>query len=341
MQYISELASIKQLLDFLADMPGPDIISAQSAQEREPDLTKPPGSLGKLEYITEWLATWQGRYPPNIETVAVRVFAGNHGVVDRGVSAYPADVTAQMVANFKAGGAAINQICASSGAELQVIEIDLDRPTQDFTIEPAMDETEFLYAIKCGLDAVPKHADLLCIGEMGIGNTTSAAAICMALFGGTAQDWTGPGTGVTGNSYQTKVRTVSDAVQFHSEHLTNGLVTLQILGGRELAGMIGAIIAARINRIPVLLDGFVTGAAAAALEAAQPDALSHCIAAHVSTEPGHRRLLEKIEKPPLLDLGMRLGEASGAALAIGIIKAAVSCHTKMATFSQAGVSNKV
>ncbi len=341
MDNIPKPTSIKQLLDVLADLPGPDIISAQSAKKREPDLTKPPGSLGKLEYITEWLATWQGHYPPHIETVAVRVFAGNHGVVSRGVSAYPADVTAQMVANFKAGGAAINQICGSSGAELQVIEIDLDRPTRDFTSEPAMDETEFLSAIKCGLDSVPKHADLLCIGEMGIGNTTSAAAICLALFKGEAQNWAGPGTGVTGNSYETKVRTVCDAVQFHHKNLTNGLSTLQILGGRELAGMAGAIIAARINRIPVLLDGFVAGAAAAALRATNPDALNHCVAAHVSTEPGHRLLLEKLEKPPLLDLGMRLGEASGAALAINIVKAAVSCHLKMATFSEAGVSNKV
>ena len=333
--------TINQLRDLLDNLPRPDKKSAETARKREPLLTKPPGSLGRLEEITQWLAAWQGRYPPTIENVSVRVFAGNHGVVALGVSAYPSDVTTQMIANFKTGGAAINQLCSLANAELQVIDIDLNRPTRDFTKAPAMDEIDFLNAIKYGIESVPDGVHLLCLGEMGIGNTTSAAAICLSLFGGEATDWTGPGTGVQGAAYELKVSTVANAVSRHAAYTADGLAVLQRLGGREIAAIAGAIIGARIKRIPIVLDGFVAGAAASALKRVHPGALDHCIAGHVSAEPGHRLLLEKISKPPLLDLKMRLGEASGAALAINIIKAAVSCHSGMATFNEAGVSNKV
>lgn len=335
-----KLTDMTVLRAILANLPGPDTAARDAAEAREPELTKPPGSLGRLEEITHWLAAWQGRHPPRADNIAVRVFAGNHGVVARGVSAYPAEVTAQMVGNFEAGRAAVNQLSAAAGADLRVIALDLDTPTADFSKQPAMTEGAFLDAVGRGMDAVPEDTDLLCVGEMGIGNTTSAAALCMGLFGGDAKDWTGPGTGVTGDAYDIKVKVVGDAVRHHAPHLANGLKALQRLGGRELAAIAGAIIAARLNRVPVLLDGFMAGAAAAALKTAAPDALDHCLAAHVSAEPGHRLLLENLAMSPLLDLNMRLGEASGAALAASIVKAAAACHNGMATFAEAGVTDK-
>ncbi|MEK9726108.1 MAG: nicotinate-nucleotide--dimethylbenzimidazole phosphoribosyltransferase, partial [Rhodospirillaceae bacterium] len=239
-----------------------------------------------------------------------------------------------------AGGAAVNQLCKAAGASLDVIALNLDNPTADFTAEPAMTVDGFLAAVAAGMAAVPDDADLLCVGEMGIGNTTSAAALCMGLYGGDARDWTGTGTGVAGDAYEIKVKVVHDAVRHHAPHLADGLKALQRLGGRELAAIAGAVVKARYARVPVLLDGYMAGAAAAALKTAQPDALDHCLAAHVSAEPGHAMLLQALGMRPLLNLDMRLGEASGAALAINIVKAACACHTGMATFAEAGVTNK-
>ncbi len=333
---LETLADVRHLL---AGLPGPDQTAAAAARTREPQLTKPPGALGRLEEISEWLAAWQGRHPPGLERVAVRVFAGNHGVVARGVSAFPAEVTVQMVANFEAGGAAVNQLCRAVDAELVVVALDLERPTADFTQAPAMTEAEFVDAFRRGMAAVPNDADLLCVGEMGIGNTTSAAALANALHGGAAADWTGPGTGVAGSALDAKARVVGEAVALHGD-ATDGLDVLRRLGGRELAAMAGAITQARLTQTPVLLDGYVCAAAAAALAAQTPGALDHCLAAHVSAEPGHRRLLAALDKPPLLDLDMRLGEASGAALAVSLVRAAAECHRGMATFADAGVSDK-
>jgi nicotinate-nucleotide--dimethylbenzimidazole phosphoribosyltransferase len=213
-------------------------------------------------------------------------------------------------------------------------------PTRDITEEPAMDEAECAATIAYGMEAIAGGADLLCLGEMGIGNTTIAAAICHGLYGGGAEDWTGPGTGVDPEGMKRKVAAVKRAVDVHREWLADPLQVLRRLGGRELAAMVGAIVAARHERVPVVLDGYVVTAAAAILHALDPRTLDHCIAGHCSAEPAHRKLLEKIGKPPLLDLGMRLGEGSGAALAAGLIKAAAQTHAGMATFASAGVSNK-
>ncbi len=268
------------------------------------------------------------------------VFAGNHGITTQGVSAFPAEVTVQMVANFSAGGAAINQLSGVAGAELDVIALDLETPTADFSQEPALDDAGLHAALNAGADAVGDGCDALCIGEMGIGNTTSAAAICHALFGGTAEDWVGPGTGVEGSALDTKIKVVGDSVAKHGIDPKDGLAVLQTFGGRELAAMAGAIVAARQTRTPVILDGYVCGAAAAALHAIDPGLLGHCVAGHVSAEPGHQRLLDRLGKAALLNLNMRLGEASGAAVALNILKCAVACHTGMATFAEAGVSDK-
>lgn len=333
-------SSQADILALLAGLPGPDRAALEKSNAREPQLTKPPGALGRLEEIAAWMAAWQGRHPARLETPRCVVFAGNHGVAARGVSAFPSEVTAQMVANFKRGGAAINQLCWASGAELSVIALDLDRPTGDFSAGPAMDEAEFVEAFNQGMGSVKDGTDLLAVGEMGIANTTAAAAVAHALFGGEAADWTGPGTGVHGSALNHKAAVVGEAVAFHKPAITDPIDALRRLGGRELAAMAGAVLAARLKRIPVLLDGYVSTAAAAPLHVAHPQALDHCLVAHASAEPAHRALCAKLGKVPLLDLGMRLGEASGAALAVGIVKSALACHNGMATFAEAMVSGK-
>jgi nicotinate-nucleotide--dimethylbenzimidazole phosphoribosyltransferase len=326
--------------DLLQQMPAADLEAVAKVKARDQQLTKPPGALGRLEDITEWLAAWQQRAVPRVENPVVAVFAGNHGVVAQGVAAYPQAVTAQMVANFQADGAAVNQICKTFDLGLKVFELALEVPTQDITLEPAMSEKDCAATMAYGMEAIANGCDLLCIGEMGIGNTTIAAALAHALFGGAAKDWVGPGTGVDDAGLQRKADAIAKAVTLHQNHLNDPLEILRRLGGRELAAMAGAILGARLNRVPVLIDGYVASAAAAVLYKAHPAALDHCMAAHVSAEPAHRMLLKHLGKTPLLDLGMRLGEASGAALAAGIVKAAVNCHNNMATFASAGVSDK-
>ncbi|NQW00967.1 MAG: nicotinate-nucleotide--dimethylbenzimidazole phosphoribosyltransferase [Rhodospirillales bacterium] len=334
------ISSLDDLRAQLRQLPGPDNQALEKANAREPQLTKPPGSLGRLEQLAAWLSAWQGTHPPRMERPRARVFAGNHGVVGKGVSAYPSEVTQQMVYGFEAGTAAINQLCKTFDIELQVVALDLDRPTADFTQAAALTEAEFVDAFNAGMDAVPAETDLICLGEMGIGNTTSAAAICHALYGGHAADWTGAGTGVAGAAMDIKIAVVGDGVTRHQAAIHDGIDALRHLGGRELVAIAGAIVAARQNRVPVMIDGFISSAAAAALEASQPGALDHCQIAHASAEKGHRQLLEVLNKQPLLDLGMRLGEGSGAALAVGLVRAAVDCHRGMATFAEAGVSDK-
>jgi nicotinate-nucleotide--dimethylbenzimidazole phosphoribosyltransferase len=321
-------------------MPKADVESAALAKAHEAQLTKPPGSLGRLENISEWMSTWQGNHPPKAQRIVVAVFAGNHGVVAQGVAAYPQAVTQQMVANFQSGGAAVNQICKSFDLGLKVFELALELPTADITQEAALTEQECAATFAYGMEAIAGGCDLLCIGEMGIGNTTIAAAIAYGLFGGKPEDWVGPGTGVDSEGIKRKADAIDRAVALHKDHLKDPLELLRRLGGRELSAMAGAILAARMERVPVLIDGYVATAAAAVLFAYDAAALDHCMAAHCSAEPAHRALLNKIGKEPILDLGMRLGEASGAALAAGIVKAAVNCHNDMATFASAGVSNK-
>ncbi len=334
----STISSVAQIRSLLAALPGPDGAAQSAWAAREPQLTKPAGSLGRLEEVSAWLAAWQGRHPPRMEQPVARVFAGNHGVAALGVSAFPPEVTVQMVANFRHGGAAINQLCKTFGIQLEVLALDLDRPTADFTQGPALGEAEFVDAFRTGMVSVPDGADVLVIGEMGIGNTTPAAAVSAALFGGEAGDWTGRGTGVEGGALARKIEVVGQGVALHKEQ--GPLDILRCLGGRELAAMAGAVLAARLKRVPVLLDGYVTTAAVAALEAEAKGALDHCMVGHVSVEPGHKRLLAALGKAALFDLGMRLGEGSGAALAVGVLKAAVACHNGMATFAEAGVSDK-
>jgi nicotinate-nucleotide--dimethylbenzimidazole phosphoribosyltransferase len=322
-------------------MPEPSRSAVEAVAQRQRELTKPAGSLGRLEELVAWLAGWQGRDMPTLDRPLVAVFAGNHGVVSQGVSAYPPEVTGQMVANFSAGGAAINQICATFGLGLKVFELALDLPTRDITQEAAMEEREAAGTFAFGMEAVGDEPDLLIPGDMGIGNTTVAAAIYHALFEGRAEDWVGRGAGLDDAGWARKVAAVEQAVARHKPHLEDPLEILRRLGGREIAAIAGAILAARLQRIPIILDGYVVCAAAAILHACDAHALDHCIAGHLSLEGAHREVLRRLGKEPLLELGMRLGEGSGGALAAGILKAALACHSGMSTFARAGVADKI
>lgn len=330
-------ASLDALRTACLTLPSGSDSAARAVAARQDVLTKPQGSLGRLETLVAWLARWQGRDMPQLEKVAVIVFAGSHGVTNQGVSAFPAEVTAQMVANFAGGGAAINQLARVANASLKVVPLDIDRPTGDFTQTAAMDEDAFLEAVNAGYDAVEVGTDLVCFGEMGIGNTTTAAAICAALFGGDER-WVGRGTGVDDAGLSRKVSAIRTALALHGATLEDPLAAAARVGGRELAAILGATLKARHAGVPVLLDGFVCTAAAAPLARLLPSGLDHAIAAHVSAEAGHRGLLAELKLPPLLDLGMRLGEGSGACLAVNILRSALECHTGMASFAEAGVS---
>jgi nicotinate-nucleotide--dimethylbenzimidazole phosphoribosyltransferase len=330
-------ASFAALRAAVASLPAPDLAAAEAALTRQASLTKPPGSLGRLEDLAIFMATWQGTARPRITSAQALVFAGNHGVCAQGVNPYPQEVTAQMVGNFAAGGAAINQLCRANGATLSVIALDLDRPTADFTQGPAMTEAEVLDEMARGAAAVDPTAQVLILGEMGIGNSTIAAALARALFGGHASDWVGPGTGSDADGMSLKARVIEAGITRHAAALADPLTTLAAFGGREQAAICGAILAARAYRIPVILDGFICTAAAAVLHPLG-DTLAHCIVGHASAEPGHRRLLAALGKTPVLDLGMRLGEGSGAAVALGVLRAALEAHNGMATFAEAGVS---
>lgn len=322
----------------LATLPRSDATAIDAAAARQASLTKPAGSLGRLEEIALFMAGWQSREYPRADCIRAAIFAGNHGVAARGVSAFPASVTAQMVANFQSGGAAINALAGACGADLVIVPLSLEQPTADICEAPAMTEAECLEALNAGAAAVSENCDLLFAGEMGIANTTPAAALCLHAFGGEAQDWTGRGTGIDEAALARKTEAVRVALALHASHCTDAFETLRRLGGREIAAMAGAILAARMMRVPVLLDGFICGAAIAPLARDNPAITQHCLAAHCSAEAGHARLLEKLGLDPLLHLGMRLGEGSGAAVAAQLVRSALAAHAHMATFAQAAVA---
>ncbi len=330
--------SLATLRARLRVLPSSDESAAAAARDRQANLTKPPGALGRLEDLAIFMAGWQGTARPRIAKAQAVVFAGNHGVCAQGVNPFPQEVTAQMVANFRAGGAAINQLCRASGAELAVVELELDRPTGDFTQGLALSEAELLAAMAHGAEAIEPMADILLLGEMGIGNSTVAAALAHATFGGAAAGWVGPGTGSDDAGILRKIAAVEAGAKRHAALVDDPFTTLMAFGGREQAAICGAVLAARMLRIPVLLDGFICTAAAAVLVRLAGDALAHCLVSHASAEPGHRRMLAQLGKAPILDLDMRLGEGSGAAVALGVLRAALEAHNGMATFAEAGVS---
>ena len=330
---IKDLNDIVGLIDTLSQF---DADAAQAATDRQNSLTKPPGALGRLEELAIFMAGWQRTERPKIDKAQALVFAGNHGICAQGVNPFPQEVTVQMVANFEHGGAAINQLCAANGADLSVIALDLDKPTADFTESPAMSASEALEAVNKGAQAVDSEANILILGEMGIGNSTVAAALASAVFGGEVADWVGRGTGSDDEGVQRKISAIEKGLERH-----NGLDAMEVLaslGGREQAAICGAVLAARAYGIPVILDGYICTASVAPLHKVDAKLLDHCLVGHQSVEPGHRKLLESFGKKAVVDFDMRLGEGSGAALALGILRSALACHNGMATFAEAQVS---
>lgn len=327
------LAALDDILRL--DLPGADAAAIDAARARQATLTKPPGSLGRLEDLAAFMAGWRGAPRPRIDRAQALVFAGNHGICAQGVNPFPQAVTALMVANFEAGGAAINQLCGLAGAALTVVPLALEQPTGDFTEGPAMTEAACLAALRRGAAAVDPAADILILGEMGIGNSTVSAALAHAVYGGRPADWVGRGTGSDAEGLARKTAVVARGVARHAGLAP--LQTLAALGGREQAALCGAVLAARMARIPVILDGYICTAAVAPLHGARPAVLDHCLVGHMSAEPGHARLCAAMAKHPILNLGMALGEGTGAALALTVLKGALACHDGMATFAEAGI----
>jgi nicotinate-nucleotide--dimethylbenzimidazole phosphoribosyltransferase len=321
----------------VAMMPGPDEAAVAAVRERDRSLAKPLGGLGRLESIVEWLAAWQGRPQPSVTRPLVCVFAANHGVARRQQTADPTEASRRMLESFAAGGAAINQICSSLDLGFKVFDLALEMPTDDIVDGPALSEKACVATMAFGMEAIAGGADLLAVGEMGSGNTIVAAAIYAAFYGGPADRWIARGTGDEKGVSRT-AGIVEAALRTHREHLGDPLEVLARLGGRDIAAMAGAILAARLQRIPVVLDGYVASAAAAVLHALHPGAIDHCIAGHLSDESAHKEVLKRLGKVPLLDLGLRVGEGTGAALAASLVRTAAACHAGMGTVEQTDLS---
>jgi nicotinate-nucleotide--dimethylbenzimidazole phosphoribosyltransferase len=287
------------------------------------------------------MAGWQKKLKPTMKNPYCLVFAGNHGISNRGVSAYPSEVTYQMVENFKKGGAAINQLCDLANIKLSVIPIDLDKPTRDFSEVKAMEKKEVFSAMQLGFDSVPSHCDLLVLGEMGISNTTSASAISCALFNEPVAHMTGIGTGLNKNQLSKKIEIIKSALKLHGKNFKDPISILSCYGGREIAAIAGSVISARLKSIPVLLDGFICTAAASSLILFDKMILDHCRISHLSSEQGHAIVLRNLKMEPILDLNLRLGEGSGAAIASLILRAALATHNGMSTFTDAKVTTKI
>ena len=303
---------------------------------RAATVLRPAGAFARLDAVASWLAGWQGTATPGVQRPHVAVFAADHGVAVDGVSAYPADVTAAMVEAIRSGVATITVLAREAGATLELFDVGVGRPTGNIRVTDAMSVEEFDEAAAAGATAVESvDADLLVVGEIGIGNTTAAAAVAAAALGGDAAGWVGPGTGVVGAALTHKCDVVQAALDRVGP--VAPLEALRRLGGRELAAMAGAVAAARRRRLPVVLDGFIAGAAVAPLEVARPGSLDHCIAGHCSAEPGHQRLLEVLGLDPLMQLDLRLGEGSGALVAVPIIRMAAAAVVEVATFEEWGL----
>lgn len=347
---------IKAILERIGPL---DSDSLTMAQKRLDQLTKPPGSLGRLEELAAWYVQVTGKIPSLPLKKAIFTFAADHGVVEEGVSAYPKAVTAQMVYNFLRGGAAINVLARHVGAEVRVVDIGVDhdfenmpgllhhkvsRGTRNMARGPAMTEEEAQRAVWVGCQLAEEAArdgvGLLATGDMGIGNTTPSSAITAVLTGSPVEQVTGRGTGIDDRTLVIKRAVIEQAIRINQPDPNDPLDVLTKVGGLEIAGIAGLILGAAAHRIPVVIDGFISTAAALIAVALKPEAKNYLLAAHQSAEPGHRIALTALGLDPLLDLNMRLGEGTGATLGMGMVEAAIRILTEMATFEQAGVSGK-
>ena len=324
------------LSELLTDLPGPDRAAHDQVAARAATVLRPAGAFARLDTVAAWLAGWQGTTAPRVERPHVAVFAADHGVAADGVSAYPAEVTTAMADAIRSGVATITVLARQAGATLELVDVGVGRATGNIRVADAMGPEDFDAAVASGLAAVESvDADLLVVGEIGIGNTTAAAAVAAAVLGGDATDWVGPGTGVVGAALAHKCEVVQTAVD--RVGAVSPLEALRRLGGRELAAMAAAVAGARRRRLPVVLDGFIATAAVAPLAVACPGSLDHCIAGHCSAEPGHERLLKALGLDPLMRLDLRLGEGSGALVAVPIIRMAAAAVVEVATFEEWGL----
>ena len=326
-----------EILGDLERFPSPDEHARSAIAARAATVLRPTGALARLDDVAVWLAGWQRTTRPAVEEPAIVVFVGDHGITEEGVSAYPGTVTAAMLRALNEGVATAAVFATALGAHIHVVDTGVDRPTANFLSGPALDPERFRASFEAGRTAVADlDTDLLVLGEMGIGNTTSAAAVCACLFGLAPEDWVGRGTGIDDATLARKTDIVARArARVGAVH---PLEVLSEVGGTELVALAGAALEARLRSLPVVLDGFVVTAALAALEVARHGALDHCIAGHCSPEPGHRLLLDKLGKRPLLDLDLRLGEGSGALLAVPLIALAAKGITDVATFEEWGLT---
>jgi nicotinate-nucleotide--dimethylbenzimidazole phosphoribosyltransferase len=322
------------LAEAIATLPAGDDASAAAVRKRAEDILRPAGALARLDDVAAWVATWQRKPHPGVTKPTALIFAADHGVTAAGVSKYPADVTAAMLAAYRAGRSTVSAFAAVAGATVDAIDVGVGDPTGDIRFVSAMSTERFESSAEAGRRSVEAlDADLLVLGEMGIGNTTAAAAVAAALGGGEVAAWVGRGTGVDDEGLARK----RDAVRQAVDRIAGVLDPLEVLrevGGAELVAMAAAIVAARHRSLPVLIDGYVVTAAAMALAAVRPDALDHCLVGHCSAEAGHRRLLERLGKQPLLDLEMRLGEGSGAMAAVPLVAMACAGITQVPTFGE-------
>jgi len=331
-----------------------------AALARQAQLTKPPGSLGQLEALAVQLAAMQGLEKPAVDRAAIVVFAGDHGIAAENISAFPQAVTGEMVKNFARGGAAISVLAKTLGARLEVVNLGtvndpgewpnvvravIAPSTSNFAVEPAMTEAQLAQALQAGRDSVLRArehgAQIFIGGEMGIANTTSASAIACALLQESPQLLAGPGTGLDSKGVAHKAAVIQRALDFHRANLAQPLDVLRHVGGFEIAALAGAYLAAAQNGVPILVDGFISSVAALAAVRLNPDVRNWMMFAHTSAEPGHQRVLTALDAQPLLQLGMRLGEGSGAATVVPLLRLACALHNGMATFAEAGVSDKL
>jgi nicotinate-nucleotide--dimethylbenzimidazole phosphoribosyltransferase len=329
-----EAAAVTWLADELARLSSGDQAAAESVRVRAADILRPAGALARLDELAAWVAAWQGTSAPTITKPAALIFAADHGVASAGVSKYPTDVTAAMLAAYRAGKSTISAFAAVAGASVRAIDVGVGDPTADIRFAPAMTIERFESVCATARAAVNEvDADLLVLGEMGIGNTTAAAAVAASLGDGDVAGWVGRGTGVDDDGLARKVAAVESAVA-RIKGLADPLEVLRQVGGYELVAIAAAVIAARQRQLPVLLDGYVVTASVLPLAAVRSDALAHCRVGHCSAEPGHRQLLRRLGLEPLLDLGMRLGEGSGAMAAVPLIAMACAGISAVPTFGE-------
>lgn len=333
------IKSTKEIINILENLPTQNIEIRKQAIAHQNDLLKPKNSLGILEELAVFYCGWRNSIKPKLNSIQTIIFAGNHGICNQSINTFPQEVTFQMVQNFKNGKAAINQLSLEVDANLEVIAIELDNPTNDFTKGPAMSVDDFLKAFNIGFNSVKKDSDVLVLGEMGIGNSTVASAVISGLIGGKTSTWVGKGTSQDNSLVKHKVSVIDKGLNLNKNK--SPLEILRCLGGREQVAICAATIRARLLKIPVMIDGFICSASVLPLFFIKKKSLDHCIFGHCSAERGHKLLLDYIDKKPLLNLNMCLGEGTGATLALNILKSALACHNQMGTFKNSGVSNSI